>query len=133
MITVSGSSDDIVCISGMVFGEPDGSDDSDDPDRLIGRVENVKAAELASYDACWRFTIGEPEAKAGQDAHGCIVVIRYGDNAVSKCAVWVATVAPIDEDIACPWPVRVRFEGYSAKVEVDAPVGTAVLAERLDQ
>jgi hypothetical protein len=65
--------------------------------------------------------IGIAEASEGQDAFGIRVKMRY-----VKGGVWQAGIEPIDEDVACPWPVTVTVERYTAVVNVDCPAGTPI-------
>jgi hypothetical protein len=100
MIRLSGYSDD------NVSTHIDGEDD-----------------EIGCYDNDVAFVIGEPKAKAGQNAHGLRVRMHYGGDG-RGC--WAAHISPIDEGVGCPWPVAVRFENYTAVVEIGCPKGTRV-------
>ena len=100
MIKIYGSSDDLVEIEGSTH-----------EDEI-----NAEWVELI---------IGNREADAGVDAHGLRVVMRYAPSNVDA-AVWVAQVGPVDEDAACPWPVVVKVEGYTAVVEIDCPADTPI-------
>lgn len=45
-------------------------------------------------------------------------------------ACWAALIHQLEEDIPIPWPVRIRAEGYTVIVEVEAPNGTPVKVSR---
>ena len=91
---------------------------SDDLVEIEGDVQE----EIGCYEKAVLVTIGRPEVDLGQNAYGVQVRMSYGDEA----GVWAARIAPIDEDVPIPWPVRVSAWGYSAHVVVECPPGTPV-------
>lgn len=102
-----GHSDDIACVSGDVEDE------------------------FNAYDHVVRFIVGEPEAAPGRDAFGIVVELEYSGFG-NPTGTWQCAVRRIDEDIACPWPVRVeaKGEGYSPEVIVECPPGTPFAVAR---
>lgn len=101
---IYGASDDLVEIE----GGPEGDD------------------EINVIDKDVRFTIGS-------DVHGGIVVVMsYApDDLEDGC--WQARLAPIAEDVPCPWPVRVDAKGYSAVVQIDCPRDVQMRVEKRRQ
>lgn len=107
----SGHSDDLACIDGNINGE------------------------IQAIDRHVRFTIGWPEATAGQSARGIVLTLAY---AGSTNATWAAILEQIDEEVLCPWHVVVSTppdksgpgRPYSVTVTVACPFGTPVLVER---
>ncbi len=107
-----GHSDDLACIDGNI------------------------SDEIQSIGCNVRFTIGWPEASAGEPARGIMLTLVY---AAGAKATWAAFVEQIDEGVLCPWLVSVCTppddsgpgRPYSVDVVVKCPAGTPVLVERL--
>jgi hypothetical protein len=125
---IYGASDDLVEFEGCSLER---DEDKDGP--YIGLVMEADD-EIDCYDKKLSIEIGQVEAKEGQNAHGVRVVMVYASKD-HDAGVWEARISPLDEDVGCPWPVRVAFgppsRGYSAVVEIDAPVGTPIRAKKL--
>ena len=115
MVRIWGASDDLVELEGI---------------RLDGKRSHVLGGstdEIGCFNCSIRILIGDAKG-------GCVVTMRYG---VRDTACWGARLDPIDEDVPCPWGVRIKFNeipltrGYSTIVEVDAPNGTPIRVIRL--
>ena len=100
MIKIYGGSDDLVEIEGCTSGD-----------------------EVGCYEQDVTIVVGAPEATGGANASGLRVTMHYG---TGDAGVWEARVSPLDEDVPCPWAVKLTVEGYSAVVEIDAPADTPV-------
>lgn len=96
MLKISGYSDDVVSLDGIVNDE------------------------VGAYERAVQFTL------AG-DGGGLFVRMQYAPK-FHPGGVWVATVAPLDEDIPIPWPVSITLseQRYSPVVEIGCPKGTVV-------
>lgn len=99
-LRIYGASDDLVELEGILRDE-------------VNEIDSDKGVPI---------TIGEPRTG------GIRVVAFYaapfgGDKGK---AVWGFRVEPLDEDVACPWPIRIEAHGYSAHVVVGCPQGTPV-------
>lgn len=103
MIEISGHSDDVIVMEGHY-------DDEFEEGAIID--------------------IGTAEATQGQNAQGVRVAMIYAPKWAG--AVWVAQIAPLDEDVTIPWPITVTpaANGYSTRVVVDCPEGTPVCVKR---
>lgn len=109
--------------------------------RFFGHSDNLVCVsgnltdEIQAIDHHVRFTVGYPEASAGEPSRGIVVALAYAPDGVE---VWCATVSQIDEGVLCPW--EVRFETvpdtsqpgrpYSVTVVVKCPAGTPVIVDR---
>ena len=116
MIRIYGGSDDLCEVEGISLHANEDSKGGSGVAKA-----GTSPDEIGCYDLDVQFVIGYPEARAGDDAHGIRVWLHYTD-----LGVWAVSVMPIEEDIACRFPVSVRVKGYSAVAEIDAPDGTPV-------
>lgn len=86
--------------------------------------------EIGYYDRTVRIEIGPPTTS------GIAVMLDYGKGARSG-ATWSVAFAPLDEDVACSWPVRFdsigNGKGYSFGLIVECPEGTPLRAWRGDE
>ena len=111
-------------------------------DRFAGRQNIVcfNKLDLASIEKIFQrdgmrvltadganIVIGREEAGEGTDAEGIRVSMRYG-----KRGCWEAHIAPIDEDVPCPWKVGVTINKYTAVVDVYCPLGTPIRWKRVN-
>lgn len=126
---IYGASDDLVEFEGCSFAERKKPQDA-----FEGVTSETGDEEIDCYDKKLLIEVGQVEAKSGENAHGVRVVMVYASTD-HDAGVWEARISPLDEDVGCPWPVRVTFgppaRGYSAVVEIDAPTGTTVRAKEL--
>jgi hypothetical protein len=103
---IYGASDDLVEIEHL--------DEAGEPIPGAGDEYNCDGANIV---------IGNPEASEGKNAEGIRIGMRY-----AKGGCWEARVAPIDEDVPCPYVVTVMVEKYSAVVLVLCPNGPAPIS-----
>lgn len=104
MLTIYGSSDDLVEIEGHVSDEVNVYDPVD-------------------------IIVGWPEAAQAREAAGVAVRFEYGPSWHSGLGVWAATVVQLAEDVLVPWPVRIEQvtrhndagRGYSVRVVIECP------------
>lgn len=88
---------------------------SDDCIEIEGDVDE----ELGAYSRPRCITVG------GEDG-GVEVWVEYAPER-TKGAVWHFTIGLIDEDVPCPWPIRIEPKhGYSQQAVIDCPAGTPV-------
>lgn len=127
---IYGASDDLVEFEGCSFAE------RKQPSASFFRNVGTGDDEINVLSGRLLIEVGHSEAKAGQNAHGVRVVMVYASKD-HDAGVWEARISPLDEDVGCPWNVRVTFgepsRGYSAVVEIDAPAGTPVCATKLKE
>lgn len=104
MLTIYGSSDDLVCIEGVY----------DD--------------EFQEGDV---IAVGQREPAQGSNTQGLLVRLSYAPNWVGT-AVWVAELSPMDEGSPIPWRVEMTqsARGYSAQVLVHCDAETPVTVHR---
>ena len=110
---IYGTSDDLIEI------EEVGTDDQQ------REVRGDQGDELNADGA--NIVIGREEAGEGTDAEGIRVSMRYG-----KRGCWEAHIAPIDEDVPCPWKVGGTINKYTAVVDVYCPLGTPIRWKRVN-
>ncbi len=120
MIKIYGGSDDLCEVEGVDLATRT-NDDGTEMKSGTGIAKPGVRDEIGCYERDVHFVIGQPEAKAGENAHGIRVWLHYTD-----LGVWAVSILPLEEDAPCRWPVRVRVEGYTAVAEIDAPPGTPV-------
>jgi hypothetical protein len=100
MLRIYGASDDLVELDGIVYDE------------------------LGAYNSHRVITVGD-------DKGGLRVIAEYAPKHIKTGAgVWRLSVEPIEEDVPCPWPVRVEVKGYSTHIVIDCPEGTPVTWEK---
>lgn len=119
MIRIYGGSDDLCEIEGIDLESYD--TDSDEPASRKGVAKADARDEIGCIDKDVHFVIGNAEATSGENASGIRVWLHYTD-----LGVWSVQLLPIEEDVPCPFPVRVVVDGYTAIAEIDAPPGTPV-------
>lgn len=119
MIRIYGASDDLCEVEGILF-------DGDAAGSGSGKALRANSDEIGCYEQMVCFVIGNAEATAGKNAEGCRVWFRYAPPKPCKEGVWAVTVMPLDENVPCPWPLRISFKDYTAVAEIDAPDGTPV-------
>lgn len=115
-LTLSGHSDDIVCLEGIVTDE-----------------FHPQAGQPA------RFLVGTTDAAPGVDAHGVYVVMDYAPDEHTRESVWTAAIVPLDEGVTCPWTISAAVppnpggpsnSGSSTtgtpRVTIHCPAGTPV-------
>lgn len=104
--------------------------------RVYGERDNLIKVEgdsslgredLSAYDERMVLRVGTADA-------GIVIGAEYVSS-WHPDGCWVFAVAPIAEDVPCPWPVVTRIgpnatSPHSSVVEVDCPPGTPVEVER---
>lgn len=111
MLRLSGSSDDLVCLEGVLEDE------------------------IEALDRIVRLVVGGTPDEA-TPAAGVVVDLEYGGAGCG--AVWSARVMQVAEGAPIPWdvrfvvaaPVSTHATPYSVAVELDCPAGTVVRAWR---
>lgn len=87
-------------------------------DSTLGRED------LRAYDERVVLRVGTADA-------GILIAAEYVRSSWHPDGCWVLAVAPIADDVPCPWPVRVTMTSpHSSVVEVDCPPHTPVEVER---
>ena len=98
MIRIYGASDDLVEVEG------DHLEDEFSGGSTV-TIKHVRNEKCGSCDVESDHVLG-----------GLHVRMTYAD--LGEGGVWTASVAPIDEDVPIPWPVRILANGYTAIVEI---------------
>jgi hypothetical protein len=95
---------------------------SDDTLELNGDRDDT----IGCYSSSVMLTVGEIEAKAGEDAVALRVHARHAHGLFG--GTWSFEVGMVDEDILLPdWEIRLENQhGYSPALIIECPIGTKV-------
>jgi hypothetical protein len=114
----------------MMFKIYGHSDDLVEIEHLDDTGERVKENNRGDEVNCWNggvnIVIGNAEAVEGKNAEGIRIAMRY-----VKGGCWEARLAPIDEDVPCPFVTTVLIERYTAVVMVVCPENTPISWKRV--